>query len=103
MVHLTVPFIILFMIFMLMFLLMIPLMDPLILSGYANILVNGWRHKNCVQAERGGGGGLSKILKILRPYFMDGPLKDCNNVYIIYVWPCLERVQSNKLPSLADK
>ena len=40
-------------------------------NAYANILVSGWRHKNCVQ---GGGGGGSKILKILRTYFMDGPL-----------------------------
>ena len=38
--------------------------------AYANVLVNGWRHKNCAQ---GGRGGRSKILKILRTYFMDGP------------------------------
>ena len=55
-------------------------------NAYANVLVNGWRHKNCVQ---GGGGGQKSWKFCVRTLWMALYPISCSgyeNVYIQDIW-----------------
>ena len=62
-------------------------------NAYANVLLNGWRHKNCAQGGKGGGGEKSWKFCVLTLWM--APFNVYVNDIYIYIYICIVRVTVN--------